>query len=260
MMKIWHHVPLIIFTLIIPGVVFSYGLNYQGDLTFLLWHLLVGGAFMGVASLHLSKPTATFRTEKNILSSWFSKEAVIFILFFGGIIFQLTFPELRGGGWRFAIFCVGLFGVISTINLYSQSGSIRKWPVVIDFLGEGVFICSVFLLVMWRSGVVNFDSVIVVVLLNLGIIVKLIKEMILGISQYVYTKEMYWQVMSWGMVLICGLFLSQRTFHLFFYPLLFCSSVLDRLKFFLRMERTSLQLHIQEIRKVYLPEKYRQYF
>lgn len=77
-MLIWYYIPPALYTLIIPGIVFSYGLNYRFSENALIWYLLLGGGILVWKSWYVNYPTKLIFIFKNFKASWFSREIRVF--------------------------------------------------------------------------------------------------------------------------------------------------------------------------------------
>lgn len=265
MRQLYHHISLVMFTLFLPGVVISYVIFFQPEPLSLLRYFVTAIVIMGIGSLHLKKPIKTPLLMQNIKSSWFSREAVFYLLFIIGLLLQVIFSSLRSDFLRYLIFIFGSFGIVSTIFIYNMSHLRRKWPVLIDILIEAFF----FAYILW---IFNQDRIFQKIefsaflnCLNLRLILliigtKLIKDSFLIVKGFWQEKDGYWVLPGLIHVIIIIVIVSIPEYYLIYSILMGINSIFLRLKFFIIINQDYLDSLSSELRKNYLPEKYNNFF
>lgn len=244
-MLIWHYIPPVLYTLIIPGIVFSYGLNYRFSENVLIWYLLLGGGILVWKSWYVNYPTKLIFIFKNFKASWFSREIIAYGLFFLGLAVQLVYPQVRSDVWIAIVFLIGLLGIFSTILIYHQNLLLPSWPILMDFFIEGLFMST---LVFWMMflGDSFFNSQVI----NQGIIafailwLKLIKDFFISMYQFAIEQEWIWLMIAGLAILAVTIMLGDLLGIISVVFLSGVNSFLLRVKFFIATEYQSQKIYL----------------
>lgn len=236
-----HHLPLSVFTLLMPAVVMVYLLSYPAH-----YHMNIAWVFTTViglsfASLHLGSPRGAMNALRHLYHSWLSREMIFFTLFLAGQIVQLLIPILENlPFWYTLVTFSGLLGVFSTVMVYRTTPRIGHWPVELDFLLEMLFCGSLFL-PNWFFLIVG-----------------------LKVAKDLYLSSVLWNEKDSTSLLTAalGIFAGgvspvERTAAI---AIGILNTIVIRMAFFHRLDRNYLLQSAERQRKVYLPGQYQKYF
>lgn len=236
-----HHLPLSVFTLIMPAIVAVYFLSYHAH-----YHMNIAWVFTAIiglsfASIHLGQPRGAMNALRHLYRSWLSREMVFFTIFLFGLICQLIFPVLATRWyWYILVVFAGLCGVFSTMMVYRKTPRIGRWPVEMDFLLEMLFCGSVFL-PTWFYPI---------------IILKVVKDL--------YLSSVLWNEKDSTSLLTAALAIFTMGIspvdHMTAIAVGMVNALFIRMAFFHRLDRGYLGQSSDRQRNAYLPPQYRKYF
>jgi DMSO reductase anchor subunit len=236
-----HHLPLSVFTLLMPGIVMVYLLSYHAH-----HHMNIAWAFAAIiglsyASMHLGQPRNAMSALRHLYRSWLSREMIFFTLFLFGLICQLVFPVLATQWYWYAVVSfAGLCGVISTMMVYRKTPRIGKWPVELDFLLEMLFCGSAFL-PTWFYFI---------------IVLKVVKDLYL--SSVLWSEKDSISLLTAALAIFTVGISPADPMTAIFVGLV--NALFIRMAFFHRLDRSYLAQSADRQRDAYLPQKYRKYF
>ena len=241
-MKWLKNLPLAVYSLLMPGVVFLFVSSYR-YIHSLVPLCILTCVVIGFSTLHFGKPLAAPKALNNFPRSRVSIEMLLSGLFLLSMVVQiLFFPENQTV--FFLVIGSGVTAGICSYGVYTDLARSRNKIYVYDLLFEVVFIAYFLGNTLYDVNYFTSDL----------IIFKLIKDVPFSAYFLFSKKDRYFA--STLLISIIALFFLHTPFVLY---LFLFNSILIRTRFFMYLEVSALEAAANELRQTYLPKKYLKY-